>query len=506
MSCRAFALVLFFVFPFIDGCARKDVRGDAGGTPAAVLLLTADMRGYLGPCGCSENMRGGIARAAYQVSEARKEAAPVLFIEGGNSLFGKLALNAQTIPQEERKAQALAAAMKLMGVSTKVVGTLDDARGATFRASLGLPDQPLGSVQMLDANGRAVAVVAASTADQLFELSAKARTQGAAFVLGVLHQPIAQAQAVTEREGLAADLIFATVTQDELAGEENRLVRGKVPVVQVQSKGRSLARVDLTFGGRVGTPFELIRGEADKERELSAFDQRIELLRKQVNEPSLAPQLMQLRKAKLEETIHRRHTLAFSSLPTPKEKNAMAVRFLPLESSLPSLPEAKALVTAYDQDVGLINLAWAKEHGADCPPPGPKQAAFIGNEGCQSCHEEAFAAWNASKHAHAYRTLEEVGKHFHLDCVKCHVTGADQPGGVCRIDKVDGRKDVGCESCHGPGSLHAEDPDEIDAPLGNRLENCVGCHDPENSPHFELVPYREKILGPGHGKPLAGKN
>ena len=104
-------------------------------------------------------------------------------------------------------------------------------------------------------------------------------------------------------------------------------------------------------------------------------------------------------------------------------------------------------------------------------------------------------------------------KQFSLDCIRCHVTGWQQPGGVCRIDKTEfggagvsghgvGRRDVQCESCHGPGSEHAADPPEhiqvdVTAPM------CMRCHEAANSPHFDYGRYRPYIVGPGHGMPLA---
>jgi hypothetical protein len=159
------------------------------------------------------------------------------------------------------------------------------------------------------------------------------------------------------------------------------------------------------------------------------------------------------------------------------------------------------VVTAYDADVGKMNLEWAKAHGQDCPAPEKGQAAFVGNTACAECHAESFPVWEASKHHHAWKTLEDAGKQFHLNCTGCHVTGWEKPGGVCRLDKVAGRENVGCESCHGPGSLHAEDPsaDNIIARPGQDL--CVTCHNRENSPHFDFATYVPKILGPGHGQP-----
>ena len=511
-------LAAVLVAASLAGCARKDppprpADAEASAAPTAkppaaaqsqgegaVLFISADTRGYLGPCGCSENMRGGIARAAAQVQAARKGPLPVLYVDGGNSLFGELKLKPGQVPQEERKAKALADAMRSMGLSVRATGPLDDTQGVDFRKGLGLPELPPGGVKVLPAGQRKVGVVAATTAAQLVEASAQARAQGADFVVGLLDVTLDVAQKAAEQPGLKADVVVATRTATEFSGEQNRLVRSAVPVVALQSKGRSLLRVDLAYAPQPG-PFSLQKGQEDLEREAAALEQRAALLDRDINLPGTDPKLKALKQAKRDELVTRRQALLNSPPASTDGLNAFTLRFVPLESSLSSDADALALVTAYDADVGKMNLAWAKAHGQDCPAPGPGRAGFVGNEPCRTCHEEAFPLWEKSKHHHAWETLEQVGKQFHLNCVGCHVTGWEQPGGVCRLDKVAGREDVGCESCHGPGSEHAEAPstDNIIASPGESV--CITCHNPENSPHFDFATYLPRIVGPGHGKP-----
>ena len=76
----------------LSACASKPAVPTAA--PAAqpkhvTVFLASELKGYLGPCGCSENMRGGIARAAKQIARAREGNEPVLFIDSGDSLFGE---------------------------------------------------------------------------------------------------------------------------------------------------------------------------------------------------------------------------------------------------------------------------------------------------------------------------------------------------------------------------------------------------------------------------------
>ena len=469
----------------------------------ATLFVTSELKGYLGPCGCSLAMRGGVARAAHQVLEARKQDHPVYLVDTGDALFGTAQVPPDAVPQQERKAKALAQALTLMGLDVQAVGPLDDARGSAFRASLGLPALPASGFRLVGEGDRVFGVVAGDTLDQLQARAAAATAAGARLVVALWRRSLdAVLPQLDALQGRGVALVVATRAKDELSGEQNKLVRGAVPVAQVQTKGRSLLRVELGFGGPPDAPFELLRGAAEQERELRALDERIELLRTQANEPMLVPELRTLRQGKLDELMARRAALAATPVPAPAGKNSLLVRFVPLEEGFPQEPRAKAIEEAYDKDVGLLNLAWAREHGKDCPPPVRGEAAFVGNEACRDCHEEAFPVWDASKHAHGYQTLEERSKQYHLDCVGCHVTGWQQPGGVCRVDRTKDRQGIGCESCHGPGSLHAEDPSADNVQKGGGTATCTGCHDRENSPHFEYERFLQEVLGPGHGQPL----
>jgi predicted CXXCH cytochrome family protein len=493
---------LWLVSVLLLACTRE-VRPEA---PLAApleltLFLTSELKGYLGPCGCSENMRGGIARAAYQLETVRQTGRRVLLIDAGNTLFGQTELDREAIAQQERKAKALAEALKAMGLTLKGSGPLDDARGAPFREGLGLPALPSNEVVMVPLDeARRLAVVSSPSAERLVELARSARASGAAFVLALLEGPMASALPLGQREDFDADLLVATRGKDELAGETNTLAASRVPVVQVQSKGRSLVRVDLFLKGPGRVTW--LKSPSETQRELDALAQRVELLRAQVNDPSMDEALRALKKAKLEEVVVRREALANEPVPVPGEASAASVRFVPLETSFPSSPAVQALVTAYDRDVGELNVQWARANDPTCEEPQAGKARFVGAESCRGCHAAAFPSWEGSKHARAYPTLVEQGKNNHLDCVACHVTGWKEPGGTCRIDRVAGFDAVGCESCHGPGSLHVADTRPSSIVRASGAPMCVGCHDRENSPHFTLEKYLPQVLGPGHGAPL----
>jgi hypothetical protein len=136
------------------------------------------------------------------------------------------------------------------------------------------------------------------------------------------------------------------------------------------------------------------------------------------------------------------------------------------------------------------------------PPPEPGQAAYVGVDSCTDCHDDARKVWDKTPHSTAYPTLQKEFKEYNLDCVSCHVTGYDKPGGstVTHVQKL---MNVQCETCHGPGSLHVKDPKKKGLIISSpKTELCTSCHHP---PHVEAFDPKEKIqlvLGPGHGQPV----
>jgi Cytochrome c554 and c-prime len=468
-------------------------------TPAptnAVLFFSADLHGYVEPCGCSENMRGGLSRTAGVLADAA-DAGTVLYFDSGDALFPSATIPEDAVGQQERKARAIADGFQAMGLRARLPGPLDDARGPAFHAALGLPELPASGVRLLEVGGHRVGVVTAPTLAAARPLAVQARSEGAVFVVALLPTSFEGALgSLSEAQEL--DLVIASRPKDILSAEQNKLLGATVKLAQVQNKGRSMLRVDLLLRDRGPTTW--VKGSGELDRELATLDERIELMRGQVNEPGLAEELKALKKAKLNELVQRRAALAASPMALPATGNAATFRFVAIESSLPKEPTVEAIERAYNRDVGELNLRWAKEHGHDCAPATAEHPGFVGIAVCGSCHPEALKVWQGTKHAHAFEALATQGKQYHLDCIGCHVAGWQQPQGVCRVDETENRREVSCESCHGAGSAHVVAPTKATIRRGS-AEACVGCHDHENSPHFEYQRYLPQIQGPGHGLP-----
>jgi formate-dependent nitrite reductase cytochrome c552 subunit len=176
---------------------------------------------------------------------------------------------------------------------------------------------------------------------------------------------------------------------------------------------------------------------------------------------------------------------------------------IPVRRTLPRDPALTASLRKLDRAIGAANLAMAE------PPPAaePGRAYYVGDKQCVSCHKSADRAWRRSGHAHAWRTLVNVGKQADDRCVGCHSTGYGEVGGSS-LGYTDGLTNVQCESCHGPGSTHVEKRGK-ETPFAGITRTpesvCARCHNEEHSDTFQYEPYLRDALGPGHGELLLDK-
>ncbi|HWE24901.1 MAG TPA: cytochrome c family protein, partial [Myxococcales bacterium] len=349
--------------------------------------------------------------------------------------------------------------------------------------------------------------------------AAQLRGQGARAIVLVVHASGGwQEAAKLARSAAGAVDLVVLGHLDDPATDPDRVDAGPAPLLSVEGHGQSLLRVDLQVPQGTPTGVYLSQGEAGKQAELKELDDRIARMREQAR--TAPAEMRQLYTDKVRELEQRRAQAAAAHESAPAGALVVTPTFIALGPGIGEDADAQKLVAAYDDQVTQMNLRLAQQQPENCPPPERGEAAFTGIslpqsrvKSCAECHETAAAFWAKTGHAHAYETLVSVHKQFSLDCVRCHVTGWQQPGGVCRIDRTQvggpgfagrgkGRQDVQCEMCHGPASEHAKDPPghiatEVPATV------CMRCHEAANSPHFNDARYRPFIVGPGHGDPLA---
>ena len=522
------------------GAAPADKSG-----PAATLIVAGSIAGQLVPCGCSPDQLGGLPRGVALVKKLRAADPNLLVIDAGDLLFE--APPGETLrAQHELKARTLARGEVLLGASARAVGQRDLFRGAELagQAALGVPLLDAGGLPVqgardgivLKAGAVAIGVLAGGLAAN-FEAGLPARVkllreQGAQVVVLLFHPKAGGGPASVRALALQGTAKAAGVDlivlghRDDLATDKDLAEGGSPPILAAQGHFQSFLRLDLKLPGvaAAGAPVFLARGNAGKLEVLQRFDERIARLAEQAAAAD-NPERKKLYEGKIAEQRTARAAASSAVEAAPAGAIIATATFLPLDATTGEDAEAQSQVAAYDQAVAAMNLKAAQSQPEACPPADKGEPFFTGistaaagpDTKCATCHAAQTGFWQKTGHAHAWDTLVKVNKQLSLDCVRCHVTGWQQAGGVCRIDKTEvggpgvvlagrrsglGRQDVQCEACHGPSSQHAADPPGHIKAQVTRLD-CMRCHEAANSPHFDYDKYRPWVVGPGHGAPLA---
>jgi hypothetical protein len=187
----------------------------------------------------------------------------------------------------------------------------------------------------------------------------------------------------------------------------------------------------------------------------------------------------------------------------PTQGSYFVNELVPLRRNLARDPVLAASMRELDQAVGAANLRVAEPP----TPAEPGRAHFSGDASCVRCHKAAARFCKRTAHAHAWQTLEAVGKTGHGDCVSCHVTGYGEVGGAS-LGFSKGLERVQCEACHGPGSIHVEKRG-LEKPLALSTSTpesvCTHCHNEKHSDTFQYEAYLRDIIGPGHGEDARDK-
>ena len=485
------------------GCSGASPVTDGPNGPPRVLILSSPI-GYIEPCGCTVDLLlGGIDRIAATVAAERAKG-PTAVVVVGPHLFEKAVAEHQ-IAQEEAKATLIARTFQRIGVDAVVPTNAELMRGANFYADLvqrfgardvtanvpqgrggiiALGALKLGVLGVVDAG----AVVPKGTGSDPYTAAAteakRLRAAGAHIVLGL---SATNRRTLRKMAKKIPEIDLWALGERPKEAQTVSPVRGRY-IIESGDRGRHLGRILLHNGTRPG-PLEDPAGDAAREKKRLA-------LQLQMRREMYARTKVDALKGDIA-TLEAK--LAALSSPDVSGKR-LEYALMPMTKGTDQDPVVEGWVTEYNASLKALNLASA---GA-VPPVPAGGSGYAGREVCADCHPDATTVWRRSLHALAWETLEADAKTFDAECVSCHVTGWQKPGGSV-LGKVEGLDDVQCEVCHGPGAVHAELGDGSNIVLYPPKSLCIECHNEHHSPKFDFVRYRRKIVGPGHGRPLAKK-
>ena len=488
------------------GCSRSQPEGeDAAEAPSVRIALVTDLKGYLEPCGCTSDPLGGIDRLAAQIQALRDGPAPVVFVMAGDTFFDTAAIERVRVDQARRNAKTLAGILGGLDVTAVLPGPSDRAQPSdtleALKAASNFPWLALeGDAELLrvKAGNLRLAVVGVrpgADRDSVKPLLASAEADSE-LTIALVDGSRRDANRLGAIEGVDLVVQGGLDEDDPVAPRE----AGRAWLLHASRQGQGLTVVDV-YQKKTGAPF-VDRSDWSRAERASRLDAQISDLGGKIGAWEKSDDVvaadLQSQRARLAALRVERQALDGPAPPT--DGNALYVRWVPLPKNAPKDPAVEALMRKHDKVVNDANRAAFAN--LKPPPLGPDDVAYVGSAACSGCHQPAYTWWSTTAHGHAYRTLQERNKEYNLDCVGCHVTGYEQPGGsTVTHNRELALVNVGCESCHGPGAAHAKNPEKVGMIRDTPASTCVQCHNAQHSDLFDYETYKKTMIVPGHGLP-----
>jgi hypothetical protein len=486
------------------------------------------MAGALEPCGCVKDQLGGLDHVAALMTQQKKNAPDSVFVSAGPTFFLDPAIKEERKSQERTKAETIAEVIKGLdfvglapgrndwALGEATLGDLQTKSGGQALACNAKPQGILHSSLVKEIDGVKVGFIGVAQPDKFdigaplttaFESPADAvktevaalKAKGAQVIVAIAAVGRGEAKRIAD---VSPELTAIVAGATGMNGEENtdapppELV-GDVLVAETSNHLQTVGALDLyvrngSYKFQDGTG--IAQGQKRKE-----LDARIDELHAKIadweKDPKIRTGDLDARKADLRKVESERRTL--DEAPPPKEGSFFKYTVLEVRESLGSDPSVQQQFRAYYKKVDDTNkVAFADRMPPPAPPGGD---SYAGIDACVSCHPGPKAVWDKTPHARAYATIADQFKEFNLDCVSCHVTGYEQPGGssVTHVEKL---KNVQCEVCHGPSSKHVADATHVKPPIPRPgSDKCTTCHHPPHVHTFDANAKLPEILGPGHG-------
>jgi len=482
------------------GCTRSQPKKDA---PSLRMVVVTDLKGYLEPCGCTSDPLGGIDRLAAQIRALRGGPAPVIFLIAGDAFFDTAELEPVRVDQANRNAKTLAGILTRLELTAVLPGRSDRAQPPEALAALGeasgfrwLAMESDADVFQTEAGSLRLAVVGVRPGAERDAVAAAVRgvQKETDLTIALVDGSRRDANRIGAVDGV--DFVLqGGLDEDEPVPPHQA---GKAWVLHASRQGQGLTVVDVFRKKRDG-PF-MDRSEWSRSERAGQLDRQVEDLSAKIAAWEKSGDVdaadLDTQRARLAELKTERQALDAPSVQAVG--NSLFASWIPLPKNAPRDRDVEKLMREHDKVVNAANkVAFADLAPA---PLGHGDIAYVGSAACGACHQTAYAWWRNHAHGVAYLTLQQRSKEYNLDCVGCHVTGYDQPGGSTVTHNLNGGLlNVGCESCHGPGAAHGKDPEKVGIVRDTPASTCLQCHNTQHSDLFDFDAYRKTLVVPGHG-------
>lgn len=457
--------------------------------PAAVVLLTGEMHGYVEPCGCAIIQLGGLARRddlLKQIREGHKWPATALDLGG--------MINRPHRTQAGNKAKFALDAFKDMKYAGVGLGIED------LKLDLGAMANKPAELPMLSSN-----IKMPDMGDEIvkpYVVTTVGETK--IFATSVFGSSVKREVFTNPNDNLDP-------TKTYLFSPPDAALKALLPQIKAQK-----ANINIL----------LAHASMDEAKKLAEkFPEFNVVLAMGPEDPDVEPKLVG--QTLLVAVGHKGKSVGVLGY-FPNDKVPLKWKLIKLDPfRFKNSPRMVQHMRDYQDALKSIDLV-----STLTPLAPPNDTEYVGAERCGDCHIRAYEKWKTTKHAHATESLEKgrkgevnaINRINDPECLSCHVTGWHPqemiPYKSGYVNKVTSKHLLGqqCENCHGPGAKHVaaeeafmasgkkkgeESKEQLALRKQRRLDKetaktktCVMCHDHDNSPEFNFEKYWKEVEHP----------
>lgn len=147
----------------------------------------------------------------------------------------------------------------------------------------------------------------------------------------------------------------------------------------------------------------------------------------------------------------------------------------------------KADFDLYQKEVEQLFFKYLEEQAAL-----EDKTVYNGAAYCVACHQKEGEKWKQSRHANAWKTLENVKRTNDPECIICHSVGFEKDG-FLSAELTPHLSSVQCENCHGVTPPHIPGDDFKASRVKVTQSTCKNCHVGSHSPSFSFEKYWPRI-------------
>ncbi|WP_269524877.1 multiheme c-type cytochrome [Coraliomargarita parva] len=440
---RILALLCLLLLAFVSGCGRGDQA------KLARIVLTADIRGRLVPCGCFTGQLGGMTRLHTRIGSNKKQ--NELRLDVGDAIRG-------TEDYHQMEYAHILEAFQLMQFDALNLGGREAQLSAEVLKELhDRTDAPLISANLIDTESDSPLL-------PVYRVSDLSGTK--VIITGIIDPASMHGQSsgsglrVEDPDQILRELLPKLRKDCDLLillafANENRL----------RHYAEEYYEADFILGGDVSQPSGNTRHINQSQVFYVANESRT------IGLIDFSTQRIPERQRADIKVLNAQPELLYEDIPESLQIRSLANNY-------------RDLVRTAELDIDDPGKLDADRI------PGVRQAAeYVGTENCIACHQEDYSVWRKSGHAKAWETLVHNNADADPNCIRCHTVGFGTESGYRRAYRHEKLVSVGCESCHGPGSRHVEERSK-NLPVTFHFRplaeaDCRSCHYGEFSRPFE---------------------